>query len=149
MSKIALRPAQLEDLAANHPASALLWYDIDALLTLRLYYALDRSMEAATIVIHVLQFHQKHGDFDGWLELSIDKVLKTLPVNLFTRMTLNRSYNHLLAMGVLEAKPVVRNTARQFRIVPKRLAELLANVDASCPGLTAVVSNAGSSEGNE
>jgi hypothetical protein len=143
MSKVPLRPVQLDALVKDHPAAALLWLDIDALLTLRMYYAFDCCMEAATIVSYVLAQHQRRGELDGWIELSVDKLLKTIPSNLFARATVHRACQDMVDLGVLETKPVVRNTARKFRVVPDHLIELLANVDANSPGLTAIASNAG------
>lgn len=143
MNKIPLRQAQIQELSRNHPAAALMWHDIDALFVLRLFYALDKSMEAAAIISHILQQHQKNDDFEKWVEVSVDQLIKAFPINLFSRMTLSRTFSDLVDLGVLEVKPVVRNTARQFRVVPERLMELVEKVDASSPGVSTTASKAG------
>jgi hypothetical protein len=125
------------------PQKALLWHDIDALLTMRIFYAVDCSMEAATLVTNALAFHQRKRGFDDFMESSIDKILKTLPAGLFSQRSLHRAFGDLVEMGVFETKPVVRNTAKQFRLVPERLMELMLAVDSKAPGLTSIPSGAG------
>lgn len=127
----------------EQPETSLIWHDIDAQFILRLFYAFDGSMAAAMVVAETLKFHRHANSFDSFCGKSVDELVNVFKPASFSKRTLHRAFQDLIAMGVLELKPVVRNTARKYRIVPQALMTLVQPIDDSYPGLTPSLSQAG------
>ena len=127
----------------EQPETSLIWHDIDAHFVLRLFYALDGSMAAAMVVAETLKYHRHANSFDSFCSKSVDELVNVLKPASFSKMTLHRAFQDLIALGVLEIKPVVRNTARKYKIEPQVLMALIQPVDDSYPGLTPSLSKAG------
>lgn len=142
-SRVYLRPHQIKEMEMEQPETSLVWHDIDAHFVLRLFYALDGSMAAAMVVAETLKYHRHANSFDSFCGKSVDDLVNVLKPASFSKRTLHRAFQDLVAMGVLELKPVVRNTVRKYKIVPQTLMSLIQPIDASYPGLTPSLSKAG------
>lgn len=126
----------MNDSTLPEAASTVLRLEVNAETVLRVMYACDQSLAHTALLLDLLKFHKSSNSIPSWCTRSIDSSISGYPAGRIPRRVAYRAFEDLVEWGVIETKPVVRNTARCYRLVPSEFMNLLNSVPGTLPGMS-------------